>query len=185
MDPTFKQLTEFFKQVGADSIEHTEKTYLAHAIGVHNDMKTWGGDDELCRAAMYHSIYGTEFFQRFTLPLERRGDVRDLIGERGERLAYYNCAMDRPSFDEAVERGTPPYTFTDRLTGETVELVEDDFNDLCRIHLCDWVEQVPRSETWDYRRQAYQNLANRLGGIAKESYERVFLAVEAKHQNAL
>ena len=30
---------------------------------------------------------------------------------------------------------------------------------------------------WDYRRQAYQKLAQRLGGIAQESYSRVF-AVE-------
>ncbi len=172
--PTFKQLTDFFIQVGADSIEHTEKGYLAHAIGVHNDMRAWGGDDDLCRAAMYHSIYGTEYFQKFTLPLERRGEVRDLIGERAEHLAYYNCAMDRPSFDAAVERGTPPHTFIDRLTKQEVDLAPEDFDDLCRIHLCDWLEQVPRSKTWDYRRSSYRNLAKRLGGIAIESYDKVF-----------
>ncbi len=174
MAPTFKQLTDFFVQVGADSIEHTDKSYLAHAIGVYNDIKQWGADEDLCRAAMYHSIYGTEFFQRFTLPLARRGEVRELIGERAERLAYYNCAMDRPSFDQAVASGGPPYIFTDRLTREPVELSQQDFDDLCRIHLCDWVEQVPRSKNWNYRRAAYRNLADHLGGVARESYERVY-----------
>ena len=174
MPATFQQLTDFFISVGADSVEHTDKGYLAHAIGVHNDLRAWGCSDEVCRAGMYHSIYGTEFFQRFTLPLQRRGEVRALIGERAERLAYCNCAMDRPSFDQAVARGVPPYTFQDRITGPSIELSKEDFNDLCTIHLCDWLEQVPRSKAWDYRREAYRNLAERLGGVAKESYDRVF-----------
>src|SRR5207244_5277196 len=67
MPPTFKQLTEFFKTVGADQVAHTEKTYLAHAIGVYQDLKSWGADEDLCRAGMFHSIYGTEKFQRFAL----------------------------------------------------------------------------------------------------------------------
>ncbi len=178
MPPTFKQLTDFFLSVGADEIAHTDKGYLAHAIGVHNDLKAWGCDEDICRAGMYHSIYGTEYFQRFTLPLERRGEVRALIGERAEWLAYLNCAMDRPSFDAAVERGTPPYCFRDRITQQEIEVTKQDFQDLCTIHLCDWLEQVPRSKTWDYRRDAYRNLAQRLGGVAMDSYESVF-ALEA------
>ena len=172
--PTFKQLTDYFKRIGADTIEHTDKGYLAHAIGVYNDMKKWGESEELCHAAMYHSIYGTEFFQNFTLPVERRGEVQELIGERAERLAYYNCAMDRASFDAAAMQDEPPYRFIDRLTKEEVELSPEDFEDLCRIHLCDWVEQVPRSKQYEYRRAGYRRLADRLGGIAKESYERVY-----------
>ena len=46
---------------------------------------------------MFHSIYGTEKFQGFTLPLERRAEVRALIGDRAERLAYLNCAKDGPA----------------------------------------------------------------------------------------
>ena len=62
---------------------------------------------------MFHSIYGTEQFQRFALPLERRGEVRAQIGERAERLAYLNCAMDRASFDAAAASGLGP---ADRTT---------------------------------------------------------------------
>ena len=39
---TFKELTEFFQRVGADEVKHTNKGYLAHAIGVYNDLKEWG-----------------------------------------------------------------------------------------------------------------------------------------------
>jgi hypothetical protein len=176
MPPTFKQLTEFFMTVGAADVAHTEKTYLAHAIGVYQDLKSWGADEELCRAGMFHSIYGTERFQRFALPVERRPELRDLIGTRAEQLAYLNCAMDRASFDRAVFQTAGPYRITDRLTAETHELPEEDTEDLCRIHLCDWLEQVPRSKHWDYRRDAYRQMASRLGGVAEQAYSRVFAA---------
>ena len=118
---------------------------------------------------MFHSIYGTEMFQGFTLPLERRDEVRALIGDRAERLAYLNCAMDRASFDRALDQAVEPYRFTDRITGEEVQLSQHDFDDLCRVHLFDWLEQVPRSRNWDYRRAAYRKMAERLGERRRKS----------------
>ncbi len=174
MTATYKQLTEFLVDFGVESVAHTEKSYLAHLIGVYNDLKTWGCSEEVCRAGMFHSIYGTELFQGFTLPLERREEIRAMIGERAERLAYLNCAMDRSSFHTAVLQSTGPYRFTDRISAEEIELSAEDFTDLCTIHLCDWVEQVARSNAWDYRREAYRAIADRLGGIGLASYERVY-----------
>jgi hypothetical protein len=52
--------------------------------------------------------------------------------------------------------------------------LQQDFDDLCRVHLVDWLEQVPRSGEWDYRRAAYRRMAERLGGPAEENYERIF-----------
>jgi hypothetical protein len=176
MHANYKHLTDFLLELGTEQVSHSDKTYLAHLIGVYRDMEARGCTEELCQAGMFHSIYGTELFQRFALPLDRRPDVRNLIGERAERLAYFNCAMDRSSFDKALQRDKGPYLIVDRLSGEQVELSEDDFTDLCKIHLYDWLEQVPRSRKWDYRREAYRRMANRLGGPALESYDRVFAA---------
>jgi len=171
---TFKELTAFFREVGADSVAHTDKGYLAHAIGVYNDLRTWGCDEELARVGLFHSIYGTELFQGFTLPLDRRNEVRDLIGERAERLSYLNCAMDRAHFDAQISNSSGPYTIRDRFDHVEIPVSDADFEDLCRVHLCDWLEQVERSKKWDYRREAYRALAERLGGIAMASYQRVF-----------
>jgi hypothetical protein len=174
MDPHWKQLTRFLVEVGVEEISHTKKSYLSHLVGVYRFLEERGCSAEVCRAGMFHSIYGTEMFQGFTLPLERRPEVRALIGERAERLAYLNCAMDRASFDQAARQAEGPYRLRDRLTGQPVELSAADFDDLCRIHLYDWVEQVGRSQKWDYRRAGYRRLAERLGGIPQESYDRVF-----------
>jgi hypothetical protein len=174
MPPTFKELTAYFVEIGADQVSHTEKTYLAHAIGVYNDLKTWGFDEEFARIGLFHSIYGTQIFQGFALPVERRDEIRAMIGERAEYIAYLNCAMDRDSFDAQVTRRQAPYPITDRLTGEEIVLDEKTFDDLVNLHLCDWLEQVERSASWDYRREAFLNMAQRLGGVAVESHERVF-----------
>lgn len=171
---TYKQLTDFLVSLGTDKVPHTNNVFLAHLIGVYRDMQAWAGDDDLCSAAMFHSIYGTERFKLFSLPLERRGEVRELIGPRAERLAYLNCAMDRSTLDHAVLNATDEHRIVDRLTGEVHELTQQEFDDLCRVHLCDWLEQVPRSRQWDYRRAAYRGMAERLGGVALQSYDRVF-----------
>jgi hypothetical protein len=174
MAAELKRLTDFLVGLGIDKVGHTSKTYLAHLVKLYRDLEERGGSADVCRVGMFHSIYGTERFQGFKLPLERRGDVRALIGERAERLAYLNCAMDRASYDRAVARGTAPFRFRDRLTGEEVELSREDFDDLARVHLYDWIEQVERARAWDYRREAYRRLAECLGGEALADYERTF-----------
>jgi hypothetical protein len=175
MDPIYKRMTDFLVGMGVEDVPHTNKSYLAHLIGVYRDLQAAGCGDDACRAGMFHSVYGTEMFQGFTLPLARRGEVRALIGERAERLAYLNCAMDRTTFDAVVVRGTPPFRFRDRITGEEVELAPDDLDDLCRVHLYDWLEQVPRSRWgFGYRREAYRKMAERLGKPAVEAYDCVF-----------
>src|ERR1700678_4235624 len=97
----YKRMTDFLISIGIEHIPHTHKTYLGHLIAVYRLMQAEGCTEEASQAGMFHSVYGTERFQGFKLPLERRGEVRGLIGERAERLAYINCAMDRASLDRA------------------------------------------------------------------------------------
>lgn len=176
MESNFKRLIDYLIAQGIDKIGHTNKTYLAHLMGVYKYMEARGCNAELCLAGMFHSIYGTELFQGFKLPLDRRPEVASLIGERAERLAYLNCVMDRTAFDRTVAQGKEPYLFSNRLTGEAIELSAQDFDDLCKVHLYDWLEQVSRSGKWNYRRSGYQGIALRLGGVAEQTYGQVFAA---------
>src|SRR5947209_990909 len=129
MDKDLKRLTDFLVDLGIAKLSHTKSTYLAHLISVYHFMKERGCTEEVARAGLFHSIYGTERFQGFKLGLDRRPEVRGLIGERAERLAYLNCAMDRASFDGVLDQSEGPYRFTDRITGEAVELSKADYDD--------------------------------------------------------
>ena len=174
MSDKLTKFSNFFKELDAAEIGHSENTYLSHASGVYRDLKSWKCAEELCDAGMFHSIYGTEIFQKFVLPLERRSDVQELIGPRAEHLAYLNCSLVRSSFDHSLKKSLEKYSFEDRFLQQEIEVSENEYNDLCLIHLCDWLEQVGRLQLWNLRRDAFRRMAERLGGIALKSYERVF-----------
>ena len=175
-DPLYKRMTAFLLEVGIGDQPHTGKTYIGHLLAVHRLLEEQGCGLDVCRAGLFHSVYGTEMFQGFELPTERRAEVAALIGERAERLAYLNCAMDRASFDAALDRSDPPYPVRDRLSGAEVALGREDFDDLCRVHLYDWLEQVPRTpQGYDYRRAAYRKMAERLGPEAVAAFDRVYV----------
>ena len=88
--------------------------------------------------------------------------------------------MDRSTFDALLE-SDGPYRIRNRETGETIELSREDYDDLVRVHLCDWLEQVARSNRWEYRRDAFCRMAQRLGGVALESYHRVYAIAAAEN----
>lgn len=173
-DPLYKSMTDFLMGIGTKDVEHTGKGFLAHLIGVYKDLERWGADLDVCRAGMFHSIYGTQLFQNFCLPLERRKEVQDLIGDRAEQIAFWNCVMNRPDWDRIFTDRTGERAVVNRITGERYELSQQDFDDLATLHVCDWLEQVPRSKDWDYRRAGYQAMAAYLGGIADEECRRVY-----------
>ncbi|MBL8849697.1 MAG: hypothetical protein JNG89_08430 [Planctomycetaceae bacterium] len=179
MDPEYRKMVAFLGTLGIDDVPHSgQKGFLAHLIGVYKDLDAWGCDRDLCRAGLFHSIYGTEMFRRWALPLERRDEVKSLIGERAEWIAYVNCLMDRSTFD-ALLQSDGPYRIRNRESGEIMEMTRRDFDDLVCLHLCDWLEQVGRSDMWDYRHEAWKQMAHRLGGVALENYQRVFAAAPA------
>lgn len=174
MDKQYRPMVDFLVAEGTDKVPHSSTNFLAHLIGVYTDLGKWNCHEAVCRAGMFHSIYGTEPFQDFKLGLERRGEVRELIGERAERLAYLNSAMTRTTFDETVEKGSGTHSMIDRFTGKRVTFSPQEFEDLLNVHLCDWLEQVERYGKWDSRRASFRRIAERLGGIALDSYDEVF-----------
>ena len=172
-DPQYKAMTRFLCELGTEDIPHTETVFLAHLVGVYNDLKTWNASTEVCRAGLFHSIYGTEMFQAFALSQEQRDEVRALIGDHAEFIAWVNCVMDRSTFDEQIA-SSAPYSIRNRETGETIEMNEEQFTDLCTVHLCEWLEQLPRLKKWEFRRGPYRAIAERLGGIALTSFNTVY-----------
>jgi (p)ppGpp synthase/HD superfamily hydrolase len=168
----FRKLTDFLVSHGTDKVPHSQTPFLAHLIGVYKDLKEWGCDEDLVVAGLFHSIYGTEAFQGFYLPLTERDTIRGLIGEKAERLAYVNCCLTRDSMDQSAAAGVPQ--LQNRFTNEPLPITAEEWQDLMTLHLCDRLEQVERTGNWDMRRQGWHDMAQRLGGIALREYERVF-----------
>ena len=167
----------FLESLGTADVAHSGGDFLHHLRAVHDLLRAHGAPEHIAAAGLFHSIYGTERFQDFTLPLDQRPKVRALIGDQAERLAWLNCVMDRASFDDAVAQalgGTESVIINDREDAP-IPLSAEEIRDLAQVHLFDWLEQVERSEFgWDYRRQAYEQMATLIGDPAQTLYAKVF-----------
>ena len=172
------ELVDFLRSLGTAEIDHTGHDFLTHLRAVHDLLADHDAGDELSAAGLFHSIYGTEKFQDFSLPLSERKRVRELIGERAERIAWLNCVMDRATFDAAVSAalaGESDLIIRDREGNPPIDMSRDELRDLAQVHLFDWLEQVERSEFgWDYRRDAYREMATLVGPEAEALQADVF-----------
>jgi len=175
-----------------------EEAFDDHLVGVQSVLRTWGAKETLCNAALFHSIYGTEGFQGYKLPLSHRSEIAALIGEDAERLAWIFCMVDRPTVDQTVMNpprpSDPPPSFRSRLELGDFEIrlrSYDEWFDFVTLSLADWLEQVEgaarkanpavrwgKGEAWAYRRDSYKAMAQILeqGGlkVAAQMYEEVF-----------
>jgi len=172
------ELIDFLHSLGTAEIDHSGHDFLTHLTAVHDLLDQHDAEPELAAAGLFHSIYGTEKFQGFSLPLTERVRVRSLIGERAEFVAWLNCIMDRATFDAAISAalaGERTLSISDRDGNPPIELTVDQLRDLAAVHLFDWLEQVERSEFgWGYRRDAYREMATLVGSDAEALYEDVF-----------
>jgi hypothetical protein len=165
-----------------------EEAFDEHLVAVQSVLRSWGAPDALGSAALFHSIYGTEGFQGYALPLAQRSEIASLIGARAERLAWIFCMVDRASVDATV-------TGPDAVDAAAADLAVEfrarpelgafpiplesrrEWLDFLSLSLADWLEQVEGAATkrvaspigladvwaegyaWGYRRHAYAAMA--------------------------
>ena len=86
--------------------------------------------------------------------------------------------MDRASFDQAVEQPERPYRIVDRISGHDISLSQHDFDDLCRVHLVDWLEQVPQLPGMGLSPGRLSQDGRALGKSAAADFDRVYSQAE-------
>jgi len=98
-------LVEFLRSAGADRLPHGHgRTLLEHLLGTREIIRRWGLPETLQRAALLHSVYGTDVYQRRLLPAGDRAALRGLAGDRAEALAHAFCTIPRNEVRTAPDR---------------------------------------------------------------------------------
>ena len=169
-------------------LEHTgAASFNIHLLGVQSVLRGWGADEAVADAGLFHSIYGTEGFQGFKLPLSKRSAIRNLIGLRADHLVWIFCMVDRRTVDaslyfhdhsansaeDTIERR---YEFSSRPELGMFPILlsgKEEWLDFLELSLADWLEQVEGAaskendlygwqvgEAWSYRRTAYHKMAS-------------------------
>lgn len=144
-EPDVRQAAALLEELGVEDIEHPSGTLMEHLQGTYDLLAGWGCPHHLCVAGMYHSVYGTEFFQTQTLGLDARERVREVAGEEAEELAFLWCVMRRGSLHENLERGAP-YSITTREGGSLPLTGVEQLAELLTLDLANRLEQLEENE---------------------------------------
>jgi hypothetical protein len=89
------QLQAEVRRFGTDEVLHFGRPLTAHLIETGRWLERWGSPPTLVAAGAFHSIYGTEEFREKAVSVERRSEIREIIGEEAEELVYLFCMVDR------------------------------------------------------------------------------------------
>lgn len=130
--------SEELSRWGAHLLPHSGRTLQEHLLGTCNLLKAWGCPPHVCKAGMFHSIYGTNAFQRSCLTEGDRAMLHDSIGVEAERLVYLFSVSDRPV---AFLKAVPTLTIISRLTGQVIEVTKGELQELMAIECANLMEQ--------------------------------------------
>jgi len=96
----------------------------------------------VCRAGLFHSIYGTRVFEIQCADFSSRKMVRDIIGASAESLVYLFCITDRNTFFAAA--GKNPHVIRDAVGHTDISVTQQVLASLLEIEAANIVEHLPR-----------------------------------------
>jgi hypothetical protein len=91
-----KEALELLRRLHTDKTPHTGRSLIDHLVGTYQLLESWGNSQAIRLAGLFHSIYGTNLFVFRSARLDQRREVRAVIGDTAEHLAYLFCTCDRP-----------------------------------------------------------------------------------------
>jgi aspartyl/asparaginyl beta-hydroxylase (cupin superfamily) len=95
---------KYLRNAGAQQFVHAHgRTLYDHLIGTQEILRRWLQPRWLQDAGAMHSVYSTDVYRKQLVRLSKRDEVRAVVGERAERLAYLFCVLSRDSFFDAVD----------------------------------------------------------------------------------
>jgi hypothetical protein len=102
-------------------------------------IKAWGNRESVCRAGLFHSIYGTNIFTVSSAGFDQRARIRTAIGEEAEQLAHLFCSTNRPiALLQALIANQ--CELEDVVNGGTHRLVRADLVALIEIEVANFLE---------------------------------------------
>lgn len=135
--PTGERLA-LLRRLGYGELTHDSHVpFLSHLIGTRRLLAQWGERPALCDAGLFHSAYGTEYFQP-DAPASR-AEVQALIGTEAEAIAHAWCTIERDTLSTGA-----PFTVVDRTAAETVTVTDQLASDIATLWVADTVEQIAR-----------------------------------------
>jgi len=124
-------------RLDAERVAHrAERDLMTHLRATYELLVSWEAPEPVALAGLFHSIYGTDAFEHACLLPGERTEVRMVIGEDAERLAYLFCALERDEFLADVGSNRLVSRFGDGL----VEVSAFETRAMCEILLANEID---------------------------------------------
>lgn len=156
MDEPLESRLRFLRDAHTDGMPHSGRALFDHLLGTRRVLVEWGARPALCDAGLFHSVYSTEHYEEKALPLTRRGEVQQLIGEEAESLVWLFCMMRREAFFMDLGKNRSPVV-QNRETGEPISLSGTQQQDLLTLLLANSLEAFSTC-SWSERRSVRMGL---------------------------
>ena len=133
----------------------------------------WGAPAPIQAAGLFHSIYGTEYFRRAVQSHEARDEVRELIGEEAEGLAWLYGGLRIDSLLQSLRNGATDYAVKVRWSEGPLTISADQFRALTLIFAANWLEQLDRMRAVSKaaRLDDMRLISEWLGGAAQQELD--------------
>jgi len=150
MDEQLENRLRFLRKANTEGMPHTDRGLLDHLLGTRQLLVEWEARPALCDAGLFHSVYGTEYYELKAIPLTMRNEVQQLIGDEAESLVWLFCMIRRETLFQNLGR-EGDFRVQHRLTDEWLPLTKIQFQDLFTLALANSLEAFPRC-SWIARR---------------------------------
>ena len=121
-----------------DSVAHAKGTLYEHLLGTYTLLRAWGADEAVCRAGLFHSVYGTNVFTTRSIPPTGRAKVVALIGKNAEHLVFLFSRIERP---ERLLETLENCHVVDMSTKEFELIQKKEVVDIVTIEIANLIEQ--------------------------------------------
>ena len=124
---------EFIHKI-SKNIKHGSKTFFDHLFNTSSIVEKLCNDigisesRYLIDAALYHSIYGTDYFEHNTAI--SREKIAVIIGEKAEQLVYFFCSLPDRNIQILQHKFTPDQLQRDLYILEYANLLEISVDDV-------------------------------------------------------
>ncbi|MGZ4175037.1 MAG: aspartyl/asparaginyl beta-hydroxylase domain-containing protein [Solirubrobacteraceae bacterium] len=137
----------FLHAEGAERMAHAGgRTLLDHLRGTAAIVDRWGQPDWLRRAALIHSVYGTDAYHPRLIDPARRDELAAVAGERAERLAYLFCVTPRRPLFAGTHRWARDLPLRRLSGGADTDVVEPatraELDALVLVHMANLADQA-------------------------------------------
>lgn len=166
---TTEELFVELRALGAGEFEHLNGSLAAHLRGTEALLRSWGADESLCSAGLYHAVCGTDGYNPALTLLAGRNVISELIGADAEELAYLYGSCNRKAFYPRI--GTKDQlTFADRFTNSEYVINPLQLAGVCELILANELEIAGNSaEFWAKYGTELSRLFERMSGLVSEA----------------